>query len=407
MRSKQILIVATLLTLGFGIGRLSAAEPSAPGGNLDSPAPPDSTFSYTLVDIYNRLDAGTAGSQSAFTDPTSGPTAGTGHTLDEIMALAPAEDNTDGAAPGEVLTGRTYWGLRTDGTWGPRTGTAAVGNNVDGPDGAKTFTIPDGLYSGSKQATAQDSDLVAGNVRAGANIFGVAGDSNVVDTSSGDATTEDILSGAIAWVDGIEVIGTYPLAPVPRTGQTQCYTTTSGSETPCPATGYPGQDGEYQKGVAWPNPRFITSTAGIVTDTLTGLIWLKNANCRAFFSGDIWDQNNRLWSDALTAANSLASGYCGLSDGSSAGDWRLPNVRELQSLVHYGFYSPAVPNTMGTGQWSEGDPFTGVQLNYYWSSTTDTGNTSAAWTMYMSYGSVNDFGKTSSTHYVWPVRGGQ
>jgi hypothetical protein len=61
------------------------------------------------------------------------------------MGVAPAADNTDGAVPAEVLTGKTYWSLRTDGTWGPQTGTAAVRNNVNGPDGAKTFSIPDGF----------------------------------------------------------------------------------------------------------------------------------------------------------------------------------------------------------------------------------------------------------------------
>ena len=42
------------------------------------------------------------------------------------------------------------------------TGTAAAGSNVNGPNGSKTFTIPDGLYAGSKTATANDTNLVAG-----------------------------------------------------------------------------------------------------------------------------------------------------------------------------------------------------------------------------------------------------
>ena len=36
-----------------------------------------------------------------------------------------------------------------------------------------------------------------------------------------------------------------------------------------------------------------------------------------------------------------------LVGGSVAGEWRVPNVRESQSLVHYGFDSPAVPDTSG------------------------------------------------------------
>ena len=44
------------------------------------------------------------------------------HTLDDIMGVAPAVDNTNGAVPAQVLTGKTTWGL-TNGEWGPITGT--------------------------------------------------------------------------------------------------------------------------------------------------------------------------------------------------------------------------------------------------------------------------------------------
>ncbi len=40
--------------------------------------------------------------------------------------------------------------------------------------------------------------------------------------------------------------------------------------------------------------------------------------------------------NALTESNTLNSGECGLTDGSDVGDWRLPNVKELQSLIDYG-----------------------------------------------------------------------
>jgi hypothetical protein len=433
MRNKYILIVVVLLALAFGVGRLSAGTP-------DSPSAPGATNSYTLEDIYNRLNAGTAGAQSTFTEPAAGPGTGTMHTLNEIMAKAPAADNTNGAVPGEVLTGKTYWGLRTDGTWGLRTGSAAAGSDVNGTDGSKTFSIPDGFYSG-KTATANDSDLQGGNIVQGVNIFGVAGSAIA---ATGDATAGDVLTGktfsnasaagiggtmpnngavtitpgtsdqAIAagyhngsgkvqgdadlvagniksGVNLFGVVGTLA-APVPKTGQTTCYNAAGGVI----ACGSTGQDGALLKGVAWPNPRFITSTTGIVTDTLTGLIWLKNANC--------WGSQN--WANALTNSNALATGQCGLTDGSSAGDWRLPNVRELQSLVHYGVYDPAVPNTAGTGKWTSGNPFTGVQSDYYWASTTRAGNLSYAWYVYLDSGSVGNGGKTNGA-CVWPVRGGQ
>jgi len=173
----------------------------------------------------------------------------------------------------------------------------------------------------------------------------------------------------------------YP-APIPKTGQTISYAT--------------GDDGDLEKGVAWPNPRFTDNGDGTVTDNLTGLIWLKDANCFG----------TRTWANALSDCNGLADGSCGLSDGSIVGDWRLPHRKELFSLVHDEYYNPAVPNTAGTGQWSEGVPFTNVQSNDYLSSTTVAYYTDGAWGVDMYYGSVNSHNKTDYD-YVWPVRGGQ
>ena len=78
----------------------------------------------------------------------------------------------------------------------------------------------------------------------------------------------------------------------------------------------------------------------------------------------------KTWAEALSDANGLQAGYGGLTDGSKAGDWRLPNLRELQSLISYAFNSPALPNTLGTGKWTEGNPFLHVIPDYYWSSST-------------------------------------
>ena len=167
-----------------------------------------------------------------------------------------------------------------------------------------------------------------------------------------------------------------------KTGQTTSYAT--------------GDDGDLEKGVDWPSPRFTDNSDGTVTDNLTGLIWLKNANCFG----------TRTWATALSDANGLASGSCGLTDGSIAGDWRLPNVRELHSLIHYGVDSLALPNTAGTGKWTSGDPFTGVQSASYWSGTTYAAYTSEAWYVALRYGDVRS-ANTSNSLYVWPVRAGQ
>lgn len=167
-------------------------------------------------------------------------------------------------------------------------------------------------------------------------------------------------------------------APVEKTGQTTSYAT--------------GDDGDLEKGVTWPSPRFTDNGDGTVTDNLTGLIWLMNANCGGQMT----------WNQALNDCNTLASGSCGLTDDSVAGDWRLPNVKELQSLIHYGFCAPCLPDAAGTSQWSEGDPFFAVQSDRYWSSTTYAGYTGAAW--FVSMGSGYVFSVDKGSYYVWPVR---
>jgi len=174
-------------------------------------------------------------------------------------------------------------------------------------------------------------------------------------------------------------------SPVPQTGQTECW----GDSAPpnlvdCAGT---GQDGENQNGVSV-DPRFTDNLDGTVTDNLTGLIWLTNANCIGL----------KNWTTALSDADGLASGACGLSDGSMAGDWRLPNIKELQSLIDFGEGSPALP---------AGHPFSGVQLERYWSSSSFVLSQNAAWTMNFFFGLDGIQGKSAVNVFVWPVRGGQ
>lgn len=101
-------------------------------GNPDSTAPPDATYSLSLEDLYLRLTTGAAGAPVAFTEPSTAPGAGTMHTIDQIMAVAPEPDNASGARPEAVLIGQTFWGLRTDGTWGLQTGTLDPTLDTDG-----------------------------------------------------------------------------------------------------------------------------------------------------------------------------------------------------------------------------------------------------------------------------------
>jgi PKD repeat protein len=201
---------------------------------------------------------------------------------------------------------------------------------------------------------------------------------------------EDLDSGIASLI--VTVNGPSYGALVEKTGQTSCYDS-DGNAISCTNTGH---DGDIQAGVTWPNPRFTDNSDGTVTDNLTGLIWLKNANCGGLMT----------WAAALNYCQNLASGSCGLTDGSGVGDWRLPNVKELQSLIHWGYYDPSLPNTSGTGKWTSGDPFTNVQSSYYWSATTSAVSTDSAWRVNVSSGRVS-YDLKSHYCYVWPVRGGR
>ncbi len=187
------------------------------------------------------------------------------------------------------------------------------------------------------------------------------------------------------------------VAPVAKTGQTLIV----------PFAAPTGSDGALQKGTAWPTPRFTGNGDGTVTDNLTGLTWLQNANCTATVDGiDKSVNSGRLpWANALTWSNGLADGDCGLSDTSSAGDWRLPNEKELHSLIDKAFHHPALSNDAGTGKWADDatSAFSSVVSLYYWSSSSYASNTEYAWCVILDCGFVDPYRKMDD-YYVWPVR---
>jgi len=184
-------------------------------------------------------------------------------------------------------------------------------------------------------------------------------------------------------------------APVAKTGQTTSYFT--------------GDDGDLEKGVPWPNPRFTDNGDGIVTDNLTGLIWLKDANCMAtqypsFDNDGVNGDGKVTWLHAFGFVFEINAGiYSNCGAGNT--DWRLPNKNELMSLIHHDYYSPAIPNTAGTGKWSEDDPFHNVWSYGYWTSTTAPHSPYYPWAVDMYDGGV--YPGYLDEFYVWPVRGGQ
>ena len=124
--------------------------------------------------------------------------------------------------------------------------------------------------------------------------------------------------------------------------------------------------------------RFTDNQDGTIFDSHTNLLWLKDAN---------HFKTSMLWKEAVDACKTLEI---------SGGGWRLPEVKELLSLVDYSRYNPALP---------QGHPFSNVQSSYYWSATTDAYNIYYAWVVYMYNGSV-DYGYKADDYngYVWPVR---
>lgn len=254
-----------------------------------------------------------------------------------------------------------------------------------------TTTDASGAYSVPGLSTGIYSDYSIYAEKAGFGFYPSPGDpagSAVKDDFNGFyRTVIRFLSMPAHDVNSANFIASRPgdkQASLPRTGQTISYAG--------------GDDYSVRAGVAWPSTRFTDNQNGTVTDHLTGLVWLKNAGCF----------NPAAWSTALTAANQLASGACGLTDGSTKGQWRMPNINELESLVDVSRINPAV---------SAGAPFTNINLaNAYWSSTTYTAGPGNAMAIRFTDGRwINgaDAGdgsfsntKATSTNSLWAVRSG-
>jgi Protein of unknown function (DUF1566) len=352
------------------------------------------------------------------------------HTVDIFGVAGTLIEASGSATDAQVLSGVTY-----SNATGASTGT--MPNNGAGgtiTPGTSDQTVAAGYWS-STNTVSGDAALAAGNIISGATIFGVSGSALV---ATGDATAGDVLTGktfsnngsagltgsmpnngavtitpgtanqAIAagyhngsgevlgdaeltaeniksGVEVFEVTGSHPLAGVAKTGAGQII-------------GYDlkiGEDGELQKGIAWPNPRFTDNGDGTVADNLTGLIWLKNADC---------PNAGRNWETALADVTQLNtngtmnSNDCGdlSNSGSHQTDWRLPNRFELDSLVDLNRFGPSLPS---------GHPFENVVSSVYWSSSTWAVSSNNAWFVTMADGRSAGTLKLG-TYFVWPVRAG-
>ncbi len=161
-----------------------------------------------------------------------------------------------------------------------------------------------------------------------------------------------------------------------QTGQLRCYDST-GREISCSGS---GQDGEYRAGEPWSGDRFEVQ-GEVVHDHLTGLCWAGNANIGGFPVG---------WLEALAQIVLLNRNVYG-----GCNDWRLPNRRELRSLMSYQEKKPSLP---------AGHPFQNVYLGWYWTSTSAAIHPAYAWYIHLE-GARMFYGSKDQYYLFWPVRG--
>lgn len=128
---------------------------------------------------------------------------------------------------------------------------------------------------------------------------------------------------------------------------------------------------------------FTVLSNGLVQDKNTGLMWTRCAY------GQTWDETNTTctgtpakvtWQNALQLSANLEMG------GHS--DWRLPNVKELASIVERKCVDPSVNATL----------FPNTASENYWTSTTVAADPSAAWAVAYYNGKNNTKDKLVDVH---------
>ena len=120
---------------------------------------------------------------------------------------------------------------------------------------------------------------------------------------------------------------------------------------------------------------FTDNSDGTITDNLTQLVWQKVPNANIFS-----------WENALAYAENLTIG--------TNSDWRLPNIKELQSLNDESRTNPSVNTTF----------FTGIGVKNYWSSTSLPNVITKAWYWNTTFG-VTTYDIKTNTNYAICVRG--
>lgn len=137
-----------------------------------------------------------------------------------------------------------------------------------------------------------------------------------------------------------------------------------------------------------PSLRFTVHDNGVVTDLQTGLMWKRcpegqsGVDCSTG-SEDLFD-----WRQALERAE--------VATDADHNDWRLPNVKELASIVETQCGHPSINLSI----------FPGTQSSRFWSSTAVANNVANSWYVDFGYGDTYYESRTK-TYAVRLVRGGQ
>jgi len=332
---------------------------NSPGNTAPGQPPPTNSISGTVTLRGVPLPGATVTAYSTNTNTVTGTTTTDANGNYSFSGLEATSDVTANFQFWPTLAGHSFY--------------PAVGKTLASRAGYQFNPVPQNWY-----VPVGLSSTRAGYNGAFSNPNGGSG--MILDVVNLMSALTGTTNGSVTGADFVAYDGTNPLVVLAQTGQRTSYVA--------------GDDGALASGAAWPSGRYTDNADGTVTDSLTGLIWLKDAGCLA----------SAVWATAVAEVNGLASGACGLSDGSMAGDWRLPNIVEFESVIDASASSPAL---------TPGHPFTNVTADIYWSSTVYYGGqegTTNAWAVGLSDGRYVNDGTSNAMltarNGVWAVKGG-
>ena len=141
-----------------------------------------------------------------------------------------------------------------------------------------------------------------------------------------------------------------------------------------------------------PNSQLDDNGDGTITDTATGLIWKKCSEGLTDENCSTGSATTLTWNIALQAADTLnnTGGFAGKTD------WRLPNMKELQSIVEVACSLPRINS----------DRFPNTAQSNFWSASAHADGSAYAWYVGFGLGSSGSNNRGNS-YPVRLVRGGQ